>query len=818
MEETMKNRWLLSLTGALIFLFAQFQPVLADGIILPPTPPPCPQQEHSDRLCPTMVPGGSGFPLEVKYHHVDVKITDQLAETHVDQVFYNPSDQAVEGTYVFPLPLEAVVSDFTLWVDGQPVKGKVLSAEEARGIYEDIIRRQMDPALLEYIGRGAVQASIFPIPPHGERRIELSYSQALTADNGLVKYIYPLNTEKFSSDPLDNVAVKVDISSREPIRAVYSPSHTVDIHRTDENNVSASYEAANVKPDSDFSLYYSIGNAEAFHLLTYRDPSDARDSDGYFLALLAPRPDAGQTTAAKDVILVLDRSGSMDGEKIRQAKSAVAFILDHLNPEDRFQVITFSSELERFADSLQPAAEAGRAREWVEGISASGSTDINRALLEAAQTADRERPTYLIFMTDGLPTEGVQDTQSILDNFNAAARANLRLFSFGVGYDVDTTLLDSISQAAHGRSTYVRDDQNLEEILTGFYAGISTPVLTNLKLAFDGISVSDIYPQPLPDLFAGLQILVAGRYAGGGPGKVTLTGEVNGEPQRFVFEQQNFAIDSHAEKVASSSLPRLWATRRIGSLLTEVRLHGAERETIDQIIKLSIRFGIVTPYTSYLVTEGVELGDENQQRAAAETYNQLQAMPTQSAFGMDAVQKAAEQGAMSQADIAPAAPAPSNASGSEETVGIRYAGSKTFVLKDGVWMDTTYDPQVMTPERVAFLSPEYFSLIQSSPEMASILAMGRNMIVVVDGRAVEVTDAGGISGAGQPSANPTPTHSVSATPTANDTSMASTSEPKAAETVQTQTLAPRNASAWIWLIGFVVTLVGGGIFVGCGRF
>jgi Ca-activated chloride channel family protein len=264
-------------------------PALADGIIIP-QPTLCPLSQRCPTPCsPTSdvipcPPHPTPYPLAelaVRYHHVTVKIVDQVAVTHVDQVFYNPNDSSIEGDYFFPLPADAAVSNFTLWIDNQPVQGQVLDAEQARQKYDDIVRSLRDPALLEYAGRGAIEAHIYPIAPQGERHVELEYTQALSTENGLVHYVYPLNTEKFSTQPLDSVSVSVTISSAQPIRAVYSPTHTISVDRTDDKHVSASYEAEKVRPDTDFGLYYSIGTAEAFHLLSYRNASDPTDPDGF---------------------------------------------------------------------------------------------------------------------------------------------------------------------------------------------------------------------------------------------------------------------------------------------------------------------------------------------------------------------------------------------------------------------------------------------------------------------------------------------------------------------------------------------------------
>jgi Ca-activated chloride channel family protein len=744
---------LLTLSLSIILISTLILPVsaLADGIIIPDPPicdpNPCP---------PIIIPMNQ---LVIRYHHVTVSIKDQLAVTHVDQVFYNPNDWTIEGIYIFPVPDDAAVSGFTLWVDGQPVKGQVLDATQARQTYEQIVSSMRDPALLEYVGRGAVQARIFPIAPQAERRIELEYSQALPAEGGLVRYVYPLNTEKFSALPIESVSISVEIQSSVPIRTVYSPSHEVGVSRESQNHVVAGYEAANVLPDTDFSLYYSLGETEAFHLLTYRDASDSADPDGFFLVLLAPRINTVDQVIPKDILLVLDHSGSMEGEKFQQAQQASRYILDNLNPDDRFNIISFSTGIEMYANSLRPVSEAPEAQSWVDSLRAEGSTDINRALLEAAAMVDAERSTYLIFLTDGLPTEGVTDSQSILSNFSASAPDNLRLFAFGVGYDVDTILLDSLSQNQHGRSSYVQPGMKLDEILSSFYNGISTPVLTNLELSFSGVSTYDLYPYPMPDLFAGSQVVLLGRYKEGGEGDITLTGEVNGERQTFTFTDQKFESQSPANSL-QASIPRLWATRKVGYLLNEIRLQGANQEIIDQIVHLSIRYGIVTPYTSYLVTEAAPLGEAEQQRLAEDTFGKMQAMPTAAASGQAAVQSAADAGAMQGASNAPSVQG-------EAANMVRVVGSRTFVLSDGKWIDTAFDPDTMQTTQVEFLSAEYFSLVAAHPELADAFALGEEVIALSDGAAYEVVPGKAVT---QPvKITPTPTSSIGSTVTPEST-------------------------------------------------
>ena len=715
-----------------ITVIAAFIPTsaLADGIIIPEPPicdpGPCPPILHPMEQ------------LEIRYHHVVVTIQDQVAVIHVDQVFYNPNDWTIEGTYVFPIPLGATINRFTLWIDDKPVEGEVLDADQARQQYEQVVRELRDPALLEYAGRNAVKANIYPIPPRGERRIEIEYTQVLPADNGLVNFIYPLNTEKFSRLPLEEVSVSIDIKASQPILAVYSPTHKVDINREDQFRVRIGYEENNLLPDKDFALYYSMGEAQTIHLLTYRDPSDLYDPDGFFMMLLAPKPIQPREIISKDVLLVLDRSGSMDGEKLRQAKESVRYILQHLNPEDRFNLITFSTGLDSYAGRMRPTSDVHEAVDWVDRTNAEGSTDINRALLEASAMVEKERPVYLIFLTDGLPTEGVVESQQILDNFQLAAPPNLRLFVFGLGYDVDTFLLDSLAQNHHGRSSYILPDEKLDENLSEFYEKISTLVLTDISIDFGKVLTYDVYPEPLPDLFAGSQVVIVGRYHQGGKSDVMLTGIVNGDRQTFHYPETNFSVDKFEDNDLESSIPSIWATRKIGYLLNQIRLQGPDKETIDQIVKISIRYGIVTPYTSYLVTEEMPLGMGEQERIASEQYRQFQVEPPSSTSGQEAVQKADLQGSLSQAESAADLPR-------GYTDIVTSIGSHSFVNKEGVWIDTSFDPEAMSIVKVAFLSDDYFDLASAHSEIGAAFALGQEVIVVSNGIAYKVVKEGEVT-------------------------------------------------------------------------
>ena len=716
--------FVLALVLTLALTLASASTAAADGIIIPHPPPDQPISWRD-------------VPLTIQYHRVDVTIVDQVATTKVDQVFVNEASYPVEGTYIFPLPEDAAISSFDMWVDGQKLEGKLLGRDEARAIYEDIVRRQRDPALLEYVGRGAFQASIFPIPPGGQRRIELTYSQVLPQTAGLVHYRYPLNTEKFSSSAIDEVAVTVHLADKSPIRAIYSPSHPVEVLREGDRRATVSYEAQNVRPDRDFDLYYSLSSdAVAVNLLSYKP----YDEDGFFLLLVTPPVESAGQVVAKDVTLVLDTSGSMDGEKIIQAKAAADYVLDHLGPDDRFNIVAFSTATRLFSDRPVPSARRDEGHAFVRSLAAAGSTDINRALLEALAGADAERPTVLIFLTDGLPTAGEVDPDRIVANIASEAPKSVRLFAFGVGYDVDTVLLDQLSSGQRGTSTYVKPEQSIEEEVSGFYAKVSAPVLIDVAATFAGVQVEDIYPYPLPDLFAGNQLIVAGRYRGGGPADLALRGEVEGVPRAYNYRDLAFA-----ERGGQEFIARLWAQRKIGYLLSQIRLHGVKDELVKEIVKLSSRYGIVTPYTSFLVQEPSlvfsqegrdQLGRALQAPSAPGIGGGAPAA-TESLVGGDrsgqtAVAKAVAENALAASEQA-AAPASVAA-----TQALQQVGDRTFLLSNGVWVDTTFDPTQMTAEAVAFGSERYFALLAAHPELGRYLALGDRVTVIADGKAYAV--------------------------------------------------------------------------------
>ncbi|MGC9398273.1 MAG: VIT domain-containing protein [Anaerolineae bacterium] len=712
----------MALALAALMTVALVTPISADGIIIiepPPEPPP------------------DWRPwLTIRYHRVHVTLEGQVATTRVDQAFRNDGPTAAEGTYVFPLPPGAVVEQFTMWVDGKPVDARILESAEARTIYEDYVRRRRDPALLEYVGRDAVQARIFPIPPGEERRVELQYRQLLPLEDSTLHYHYPLNTERFSDQPLEEVSIFVEVKADEPLRALYSPTHQDEllIQRQGERYATLSYEATHLYPNRDFELYAGFDVQEiGAKLLTHRPTGE---EDGFFLLILSPGVEVEpERVLSRDLFLVLDTSGSMEGEKLSQAKEALNYVLRHLNPEDRFNVVSFSSDVRAYAPAPRAASEAPQALEWAADLEALGGTNIYQALTETLQQVDPQRTTVVIFLTDGMPTEGITDEQMLLSTLQKEAPKSVRIFPFGVGYDVNTLLLDQLAENHNGRPTYVEPEERIDEQVSAFYERMQRPLLTDITLDYGGIATYDVYPAPLPDLYAGTQLVLTGRYRGAGPEALTLTGEVAGRRVTYSYEV-NFDAGADA-----SFIPRLWAARKIGHLLTQIRLHGEEQEWIDAVVTLSLRYGIITPYTSFLIQEEDAL--TTKRREGAE--EAFRALPTPGVAGQTAVEEAEVRLGLGGAQAPPATDAERVGLNEEDAAyHLRYVEDKAFLCDGERCTDSRFVPDKMSARTLRFRSEAYWQLLEEHPTWGKYLALAPEVIFIApDGEAYHVRpDAG----------------------------------------------------------------------------
>ncbi len=757
-------------------------------------PPDWPHHPHPPRpLPPPIILRPHVFaPLQLEFCKADVEIKDQVAVTTLEQEFRNPNPRRVEGTFLFPVPRGAHLDKFSMEIDGKPVEAELLDADKARRLYQDIVRRAKDPALLEYDGQDVFKARIFPVEGKATRRVTVRYTQLLKMDNGLVAYTLPLNTTKYSSTPIRTLSVKVQLDSKQPIKTLYSPTHTVEIRRDGGRRATVGYESSNIKPDTDLILYFGTDRDEVgLNLMTYRD----NDEDGYFLLLASPGVDIpDQNVVPKDVVFVLDTSGSMAGKKLEQASKALQFCVENLNDNDRFEIIRFSTEADplfgRFAEADR--VNRDKANDFVQGLKAIGGTAIDEALKKAlglntdpvsassgtgagrgevSKTPDR--PFVVIFLTDGLPTVGVTSEERILEDVTDLSAGRIRVFCFGIGTDVNTHLLDKITECTRATSQYVLPTEDLEVKVSNFYSKIKDPVLANPVLRFEGDTrVFSVLPSELPDLFRGEQLVLVGRYDKPARTGIVLEGRVNGKRQVF---EHNSRFPKRSDE--NEFIPRLWANRRVGYLLDQIRLHGEEPELKDEVIELARDYGIVTPYTAYLILE-----DEDRRRvsASAQSLLMLQADPVARAqiqsvaltFGKGvsgdlAVNEARANSSIRAADSLDAAaagryeaqkaaalePAPlSISAGGQRTAPTRstptpgplsqqsqFVGGRTFYLNDGRWVDSHVQQfQDSKRVRLQFGSPEYFAFAATNAAARPWLAQGPKVEFVLNDTLYEV--------------------------------------------------------------------------------
>lgn len=560
--------------------------------------------------------GAARGSLRMVDHLVDVKIVDRVAITTLTQTFENTTDQRLEGTYIFPIAEGADLTNFKLSFNGKMVEGEVLPADEAREVYESIVRRMKDPGLIEFIGRRLLKARIFPIEPKSTTTIEIQYQQVVDTTGGVLRYHYPLRTPGHDSRAYGKVAFNVDLRMKSSeLKTAWSPSHDVEVVRDGEHRATVAFEKTGIDLNQDFMLLFDSDDSEVgFSLVTNRE-----DDERYFLAVLSPKQvwdDAKEIPS--DYVFVIDTSGSMAGEKIEQVREALKYCVSSLRGSDRFSIVRFSTGHDVVFDTLSEVNAQSReeATEAIARYTARGGTNIDGALTAALAIFDRSidndpadmknRRKVIVFLTDGQGDRDWEQTRQVLtDKIDGDLKPHLRVFPFGVGTDVNTKLLDAIALGYGGAPTYVQPGQNLEYTLGDFFSIFSEPVLTNLKLTLPDVGAFEMYPPELGDLYNGRQIVLVGQFNENKQGRVVLTARRGDEDVRYVWENINFTD----QDPAGFSVARLWAGRKIAYLIDRLRLVGDNEELKTELMELSTKYGIQTPYSSWLVTpEGRPMG------------------------------------------------------------------------------------------------------------------------------------------------------------------------------------------------------------------
>lgn len=696
----------------------------ADGMIIP-------------RPMPWMPPNPT---VNIKYHYVDVEINDPVALTKVDQVFVNPFGREIEADYIFPIPENAAISRFVAWLGGHKMEAELLDAAQARRIYEDIVRQRKDPALLEYAGKGMYRMRVYPIPANGEVRIQIEYEQTLKSDNGTVEYLYPLNTEKYSGSNLEKCKVDVRVNSFENIGALYCPTHTVTTERLSDKSMHAVYSEENVKPSKDLILYFTRQNRDfGFHLISYREPGH---KDGFFLGILSPPLESRPLNVDKNMIFILDSSGSMRGEKFQQAIGALKFCLQGLNAGDRFNVIDYDDVVKPFKPGLVQATKANiaEAQSFADGLDASGGTNIYDALATGCNMISRDNdPTYIIFLTDGQPTVGNTNLDDIIRNTTGINENRARLFVFGVGYDVNAHLLDRLASENGGAPEYVSPDEDIESKISRLSSKISRPALTNLKLSFSPSDGSRIYPDPLPDLFYGSEIVITGRFKDNGNSNAMMTGKIGN--RNVTYE---FPVTFSDGSISNDFIALLWANRRIGYLLQEIRLHGSNDELLTEVIDLSKKYGIITEYTSFLVA-----GDERTRIADVVGSSNSVVHARGGAIekklfeqtGKSAVDQSQALSIQNTANFVAAPTITSPEGRKDQITTMTQVGAQAFFQSGSNWIQGGLSGDKYDMEVKRF-SKAYFQILDKDPSLGRYLGLGQEVRLQIGSQVVQISDKG----------------------------------------------------------------------------
>ncbi|HET6202452.1 MAG TPA: VIT domain-containing protein [Planctomycetota bacterium] len=548
---------------------------------------------------------GRDVPLSVGYHKVTVEIRDQIARTTVEQSFVNSTDVTLEGVFHFPLPADASVSGFGMWIGDELVEADIVEKQRARAIYEDILRRRKDPGLLEWSGGNLFKARVFPIFAHSEKRILLRYTQVLPLEGATMRYRYALRSELLRSRPLRELKLQVSVLSTMPIRAVASPTHEARIQHS-EHAASAEFDAQEVSPDRDFELALELDRTEALTVVPHR-----RAEDGYFMLLLSP-PDAAAATWQRDllpengaleVLILADTSGSMDPAARKTQSAFVSSLLSLLGEKDRFSLMTCDVETRAFRDEPSPCTEerVEAALAFLEGRASLGWTDLDRAF---DRGLDKAGPgTLLVYVGDGIGTTGDADPVALagrLRRRGEGSKAVVHAVSTSSTYEKG--VLEAIASVGGGSVRAAGDDP--AQCAVRLLAEAAQPSVKDLRVSFEGLATARVYPERLPNLPAGTQQVVLGRFlptAGPQKGRIAISGALAGRPVRYAAD-----LDLGEGEEGNSFVPRLWARRQIDALLEE----GRSKAIQEEIVACSEEFGIMTPTTSFLVLEN----DEDRER------------------------------------------------------------------------------------------------------------------------------------------------------------------------------------------------------------
>ena len=669
---------------------------------------------------------------------VRVELADRVLRYEVEERFVNRGGMVGEADYLFPLPANAAFQDLKLSINGELVSGETMNAGQARVIYESIVRARRDPALVEWMGHGLLRARIFPINPGEEKKIVVRFQSVASREGDALRIDYFRGGAPGTTNVGDDGSNSFTLSYRPAadLGTPYSPTHQLDVRndanrievavRGDAKDVTLLLPARRPATAAISALAYAPGNEDGFALITVTPPA-------------APREEA----IPRDITLVLDVSGSMSGRKIEQARAAGRQLLATLRPADRFRIIDFSSDVRTFQSEFAPATDANirQANRYLDALDASGGTNIEGALREAVRpTAAEGRLPIILFVTDGEPTIG--ETQpdrlaAIAADANSRSRETRRIFTFGLGSDVNVSLLETLALEGRGTSQFVRPDESVERMVGIVANRLVGPVLTDVRIRVEGDPrLSKMLPSQPSDLFADHDLVALARYSGHGQARVIVEGNRRGTSVRWTS-----TVDLPDRERQNQFVARLWAAQRVGYLSAEKRKHGGSQEIDDEIRSLGERYGIPTEFTSYLVTEPQAIVANR--RGLLSPVSAPASMAAEQRF--ESAKAAAAQRAVSSVamldSIKVSVPAAADARRDGATT-TRKIDARTFVLQSGVWTDVRFRPGMETIIIKPY-SKAYFDLLSQLPELRSTFALGDRVIVVGKSVAIRLDDSKG---------------------------------------------------------------------------
>lgn len=690
------------------------------------------------RPCP---PCGTNGPVVTRQSSVvRAELTDKVLRYEVTETFVNRGSGIGEADYIFPLPKGAAFQDLKLSINGEMVSGETMNAAQARAIYEQIVRQQRDPALVEWMGHGLLRARIFPIAPGEEKKVIVRFQMVAEREGDALRVDYfqgkrseaarVAGRESRGDEPSrGSFTLTYDASDR--YGAAHSPTHSIaTTRRGDRREVRVSGNAGEI------TLLVPVrrSNEPSISVLAHA----VRGEEGFALVTLTP-PVLAQRVTPRDVTLVLDVSGSMSGTKIRQARAAGQQLLATLNPSDRFRLIDFSTEVRSFRESFVRATPVNIRDGWryLESLDASGSTNISGAL-DAALDGETSsaRLGVVLFVTDGEATVGERDPDAIASRV-ARLRRDRRIFSFGVGADLNAALIERLALEGRGTAHFVRPDESVERAVSLVASRLANPVITDVRVRAQGVNLFKLHPSEATDIFAGQDYVLLARYSSSGPATLTFNGQTAGGPVRW-----SSRVTFPAKQRENSFVARLWATQRVGYLSAEKRKNGGSREVDDEIRQLGEKYAIPTEFTSYLVLEpcmeaaprgrvsGV-MGNGNVVATGVAASAAPAAPPRVSAQAarFEAARTASKQRSATDLAIADEVDARGSAGA------VRRVGQRSFSLEGEKWIDSRRR-DAGNPIKVRAFSEAWFKLVEVIPELKEVFALGDK--VLVRGRAVAI--------------------------------------------------------------------------------